>query len=113
MENKFLKERKEISNQYDLVGFKDFSTLKQKAVCKDKTLKCRFCGKDESQTTFKNEAHIFPQFIGNKFAISKFECDCCNEKFSRILENEFANFMKIFHTINGVRGKKGIPKKNK
>lgn len=113
MENKFLKEREEISNQYDLVGFKDLSNIKQKAVFKDKSLRCRFCGKDGRQTTFKNEAHIFPRFIGNKFAVSKFECDCCNEKFSRILENEFASFMKILHAVNGVRGRKGIPIYNK
>lgn len=109
MKNEFLREREEISNQYNLVGFLDVSEIKKKSEVKDNFLRCRFCGKDDSETSFRNEAHIFPRFIENKFVISKFECDCCNEKFSRILENEFANYMKILHTVNGVKGKKGIP----
>lgn len=109
MKNKFLKERDDICNHYDLVGYMDLSKIKQKSVVKDKSLKCRFCGKEGNQTTFRNDSHTFPRFIGNKFVLSEFECDLCNEKFSRILENEFANFMKLFHTVNSVKGKKGIP----
>lgn len=113
MVNKFLKERDEISNHYHLIGYMDLSKVKQKNVVKDSVLKCRFCGKDSNQTTFKNKSHTFPRFIGNKFVLSEYECDLCNEKFSRILENEFANFMKLFHAINNVKGKKGVPIYNK
>lgn len=109
MVNNFLKERDEILNHYHLIGYMDLSKVKQKSVVKDSSLKCRFCGKDNNQTTFMNESHAFPRFIGNKFVLSEFECDLCNEKFSRILENEFANFMKLFHTLNSVKGKKRIP----
>jgi len=109
MINNFLKERDEILNHYHLIGYMDLSKVKQKSVVKDSSLKCRFCGKNNNQTTFKNESHAFPRFIGNKFVLSEFECDSCNEMFSRILENEFANFMKLLHTLNSVKGKKRIP----
>lgn len=109
MINKFLEERDKILNHYHLIGYMDLSKVKRKSVVKDSSLKCRFCGKKNNQTTFKNDSHAFPKFIGNKFVLSEFECDLCNEKFSRVLENEFANFMKLLHTLNSVKGKNGIP----
>ncbi|MFN3019929.1 HNH endonuclease [Chryseobacterium sp. TY3] len=109
MENKFLNEKNEILNQYDWTGYFDLSKVRQKGFFKDSYLKCRFCGKDRNQTTFRNESHTFPRFIGNKFVLSEFECDLCNEKFSRTLENDFANFMKLLHNIYSVKGRKGIP----
>ncbi|OPB84419.1 HNH endonuclease [Elizabethkingia ursingii] len=114
MENKFQEEINTIIENYQLIGHMDISKVLSKRKVLDKSGKCRFCGKDSSETTFKTESHILPQFIGNKFVVSNFECDQCNEKFSRILENDFANFMKLFHTINGIKGGKKIPtyKKN-
>lgn len=33
---------------------------------------CRYCGKDESMTTFREESHAIPIFLGNKTIICAF-----------------------------------------
>lgn len=113
-ENRFLKQMNFFSSEYNLVAYKDISQLTEKSYACDKAYCCRFCGKNSYETTFKRISHLFPQFIGNKYAISTYECDECNERFSRTIENDFANLMKPFHSINGIKGAKKIPtyKKN-
>lgn len=75
--------------------------------------KCRFCGKEKGETTFKKVAHAIPELVGNKVLISFEECDECNEIFAG-LENELANYIFFERSTGGIRGKKGIPKyKNK
>ncbi len=69
---------------------------------------CRFCKKDASETTFRKEAHIFPLALGNKYLVSDFECDSCNEIFSRY-ENDFMNYLGITRTIAQTKGRKKVP----
>ena len=71
--------------------------------------KCRFCGKSKPEVKF-GKAHAIPHCIGNNVLFTHRECDRCNLKFGQRLENEFANFMNLDHTVSGVRGKKGYPK---
>ena len=71
--------------------------------------KCRFCGKDSSETKFKMKAHIIPEFMGNKFCFSYFECDSCNQYFGT-LEDSLFNLGGIHNVFSGVKGKKGFPK---
>jgi len=71
--------------------------------------KCRFCGKSSNETSFKNESHAIPEFIGNKVLIANYECDSCNLKFSTLLEGHLANYMNLSHTLSQVKGKKGVP----
>lgn len=76
----------------------------------EKTKACRFCGKDESNgATFEKLAHAFPESIGNRCLATYYECDKCNERFGKTIENDFANFMKFYHSISGIHGKKKIP----
>ena len=70
--------------------------------------KCRFCGKEKGETTFKKIAHAIPELVGNKVLISLEECDECNKIFSE-LENELANYISFERSTTGIRGKKGIP----
>lgn len=70
---------------------------------------CRFCGKDSAQTKFKMKAHIIPEFMGNKFCFSYFECDDCNQYFGT-LEDSLFNLGGIHNVFSGVKGKKGFPK---
>ncbi|CAK0780196.1 HNH endonuclease 5 domain-containing protein [Gammaproteobacteria bacterium] len=70
---------------------------------------CRYCGKKTSEVTFKKIAHTVPEFIGNKKIISYDECDGCNTKFSRIIEDHFSKYLGAQRTIAQVRGKKGVP----
>lgn len=70
---------------------------------------CRFCGRSFPETTFKNEPHVIPHLLGNKYMISDFECDSCNATFGRF-ENDLAYFLGIIRTIQGVSSKnKKVP----
>lgn len=70
---------------------------------------CRFCKKDDTETTFNSVAHAIPEFIGNKKLIANNECDECNQKFSRLLESHMGNYMNLWHTLTQVKGKKKVP----
>lgn len=70
---------------------------------------CRFCGKDSSKTSFKKKAHIIPEFMGNKFCFSNFECDTCNEYFGT-LEDSLSNLGGILNSFSTIKGKKGYSK---
>ncbi|RYI28288.1 hypothetical protein EVU96_13995 [Bacillus infantis] len=70
--------------------------------------KCRFCGKEKGETTFRKLAHAIPELVGNKVLISFEECDECNEIFSK-LESELANYLSFDRSTMGIRGKSGIP----
>lgn len=71
---------------------------------------CRFCGKGAVETTFRTNAHVFPEFLGNRYLVSDFECDECNNKFGREYENDLANFLGPILLIQGINGKDGIGK---
>jgi hypothetical protein len=71
--------------------------------------RCRFCGKDETKTTFKNVAHAIPESIGNKRVICLEECDKCNTFFSENIEVHFDKISKIYRIIGQIKGKKKIP----
>lgn len=70
---------------------------------------CRFCGKPEGTANFDKRAHVFPESIGNRHLLSYYECDTCNKKFSRLLENQYGNFFKFYHNASNIRGKKTVP----
>ncbi len=83
----------------------EYNNPRQKDYLEDITPgKCRFCGKEYPLVTFKKDAHTIPDFMGNKSLFSKFECDSCNQYFSK-LENELANFMLPFNALAGVKNK--------
>lgn len=73
---------------------------------KDK--KCRFCGREHPEVTFKMVTHAIPEFTGNKILISEYECDECNGLFSK-METQMSNYMNMYHTAAQVHGKKGVP----
>jgi hypothetical protein len=70
---------------------------------------CRYCSKDSNQTTFKKKAHIIPEFMGNKYCFSNFECDVCNDRFGN-WEDSLANFAGIYNTLSTLKGKRGFAK---
>jgi len=69
---------------------------------------CRFCGKSHPDTTFKKDAHMVPRLIGNKHLLSDFECDICNQHFSKF-EDSFANFIGLPRTLILNRNQEKIP----
>jgi len=70
---------------------------------------CRYCGKTAADVPFKLEAHALPEFTGNKSLIAYDECDICNEKFSRLVEDHFGKYLGALRTLSQVHGKKGVP----
>lgn len=71
---------------------------------------CRFCGKGESEVSFNKIAHAVPESIGNHVLASNYECDECNEFFGKTIENEYANFFILYHSIMQIDGKNGVAK---
>lgn len=85
------------------VGSKQFLGSKE-------TRSCRFCGRDSSQVTFKQQAHVIPQALGNRTLLSYEECDTCNTQGGR-LEDDFAKYLSILRPFAGTRiGGKGSVK---
>ena len=70
---------------------------------------CRYCKKGKPEVKFKKDAHIISEFMGNEKLLSYFECDTCNDLFSKY-ENSFANFLGATRTISQIKGKSGVPK---
>lgn len=75
-----------------------------------KNKKCRFCGKDERETKFTKIAHAFPECIGNSVLATNYECDECNQYFGNTIENQYAKFFSLYHSIMQIKGKGGTPK---
>lgn len=57
---------------------------------------CRFCNKTKPEVTFKKKAHLIPQFLGNRYLLSGFECDTCNKTFGELYEDSFANYLGAY-----------------
>lgn len=53
---------------------------------------CIFCGLGAPNTTFKKDAHLISQCLGNKKLLSYRECDECNEFFGRY-ENDITQYL--------------------
>lgn len=69
---------------------------------------CKFCGKDDLETEFKDDCHAISALIGNKSLFLDNECADCNKSFGK-LEDEFAKYLGATRTISQIIGKKGVP----
>lgn len=79
-----------------------------KPLKKKKERKCLFCGLSYPEVRFNKVAHVIPELIGNKTLLSDFECDNCNEIFSRY-ENDFAYSLGLTRSFLQVNSKNGTP----
>lgn len=70
---------------------------------------CRFCGRNEQETTFDTIAHAIPECLGNKQIICLDECDNCNKDFANNIEDHLAAITLPYRVINMIEGKKKIP----
>jgi hypothetical protein len=77
---------------------------KQKLTLKTERL-CRYCHKSMPEVTFRKDAHLYPEFTGNRYLLSDSECDVCNELFGKY-ENHLANFLGPVFALQGILGKK-------
>ncbi|MHC1752589.1 HNH endonuclease [Humidesulfovibrio sp.] len=94
---------------YDVAAKYELSRGRKIWLGKKENRICRFCGRNAEQTKFNTTAHAFPEFIGNKSLLSNYECDECNNFFSRTIEDNFDKFTSTERTFYNVDGKKGVP----
>ncbi len=71
---------------------------------------CRFCGKDDTEVSFKNKAHAMPELLGNKSIVLINECDNCNKFIGQELEDQLGKYLAPFRTISHILGKNGVPR---
>ena len=71
---------------------------------------CRFCKETKTRSMFKSDAHEVSEALGNKYLLSKYECDQCNKKFAECEENEIGKLFKFYKANRGIEGKKGKTK---
>ena len=70
---------------------------------------CRFCKKGFPEVFFRKDAHVIPQFLGNRFLVHDIECDACNLKFGTY-ESNFADSIGLLRTTDILPGHRNIPK---
>jgi hypothetical protein len=108
-QEKFKKQMKLFEENYEIL-FSNIEKPTQKIEIGNKQHKiCRFCDKNESQTTFKTIAHTIPECLGNKTLICLDECDECNKFFSENIENHLDKVTLPYRTINMIKGRRKIP----
>ncbi len=76
---------------------------------------CRFCNTSNGQinqfgsiVTFRNKSHAISEALGNKTVINLDECDACNDRFSQSIEPSLINYLKVFRSLYGLKGKRGV-----
>ncbi len=108
MDHVFSKEMQEMIKFYDENYYLAPLPLNsgRKLYIGDKTKRqCRFCGENDP-SKFRLEAHAFPELIGNRELISNSECDICNERFSRTIEDHLGKYTLLARAITQIKGKK-------
>lgn len=70
---------------------------------------CRFCKRDNAKTSFKNESHTIPEFLGNRTVLSNNECDDCNSRLGREYEDHLAKWSHLLRSVLSIRGKNKYP----
>lgn len=81
------------------------TTISNKKQLKPKAdRKCRYCGLSMPDVSFKKDAHMIPEMLGNKSFFSDFECDSCNKLFGTY-EDHFAKILEPYRTLYEVKGK--------
>jgi len=95
------------SSRYDILPVPINYEKKYSFGNKEKKI-CRFCGKGEEEVTFKTSAHVLPELIGNKYLVSNYECDKCNQLF-KIYDDQFSKWIGPERSFSKIHGKRGVP----
>lgn len=98
-----------IMQEYQLIAYDNSKCIYIGEPDKTKRV-CRFCGKMVPETSFKLKAHTISEALGNKHIVTNDECDICNGKFGRGIEQDLINYIQPLLTFFGVNGKNGVPK---
>lgn len=83
---------------------------KKKTINKTEIKQCIFCGRVETEASFKKKAHIFPAALGNRIWFNANECDDCNGLYFSSYEDDLCNFLMMDRIFIGSRKRKGFVK---
>ena len=98
-----------LMDSYEIFAFNENTKNKIGELDKSKRV-CRYCNKRSPEVSFRKVAHSISEALGNKKIITNDECDACNEKFGKGIENDLILYLNLYRVFFGIRGKKGIPK---
>jgi len=107
-ETESLKALKFYAENYDTLMFTALGSGNKQIVLGSKPFKCRFCDGKPPHRTFTKRAHAVSELLGNKVIKSFYECDTCNERFSKF-EDDLGKMTRPVRSIGGVIGKRGVP----
>lgn len=100
-----------LMDSYEMFAFDSDTKNNIKIGESDKSKRvCRYCNKKSPEVSFKKVAHSISEALGNKKIITNDECDACNEKFGKGIENDLILYLNLYRVFFGIRGKNGIPK---
>ena len=85
-------------------------TAKKTFLGDPKRKQCCICNKKETEASFRTKKHIIPASFGNKWLLSFEECDGCNEKLGKKLENELAAMFLPQRVMCRIPKRNGYPK---
>ena len=98
-----------LMDSYEMFAFNENTKNKIGELDKSKRV-CRYCNKRSPEVSFRKVALSISEALGNKKIITNDECDACNEKFGKGIENDLILYLNLYRVFFGIRGKKGIPK---
>lgn len=96
-------------SNYDIILKYELYSREKQYIGKCQEKKCRFCGKSVPDTTFRDNAHAIPTYLGNRTIFTYEECDKCNQFFGGTIEDQFSKFLGVRRTMSKIKGRKGVP----
>ena len=72
--------------------------------------RCRFCRESMPTVNFDKDAHTVSEGLGNKSIITNDECDTCNERLGKEIEQDLMTYLSPLRTISSIAGKHGKTK---
>lgn len=101
---------KETIKHYNLKHFSQGKLSRVGEPIKNKRI-CRFCSRSMiTGVKFQHKAHAISEGLGNKKIFTNEECDSCNDRFGKSIENDLLVYFDLFRTLAGLKGKKGYRK---
>jgi hypothetical protein len=106
----FIDRAESFYNAYELVQLigNDDPKYSKRSLKPSRKRMCRFCKRAYPEVRFSNYSHLLPRLIGNSNLYSDFECDSCNEMFSKI-ENDLAEFLGVSRSFATFDNEKKTP----
>lgn len=89
-------------DQYELVSSVSFVSHEPKAkdhIGSRAPRRCTLCDGTTPTATFRTDAHVLPEAFGSRWLLTFDECDACNTRFGKALENELAAMLILERVI--------------